>query len=320
MRTILNCIFGLAATGAYLAAQTPLAFEVASVKPSEHITPAMIQSGKIHVGMKIDKARVDIGNFSLMQLVCEAYNVKTYQVVGPEWMKNLAGAQRFDVTATMPAGATKEQVPQMLQALLAERFKLVAHKEPGKETNVYALVVAKGGPKFKESTPTPPPSEPEKDKPESSGSNTATIKTTGNGATVSTGTGETQKMSMSPDGKSMRMEISNTTIAKLADGLSPMVDRPIVDMTELPGRYDLTLDLSMADLMNAARAAGANVPAPPPAASGGAAGAGPADAASDPGGGSLFTAIQALGLKLDKRKMPLASIIIDSTEKVPTEN
>ena len=58
-----------------LLGQTPT-FEVASVKPSEPVTPAMVAAGKIHVGMKIDGKRVDIGNFSLMQLICKAYDVK----------------------------------------------------------------------------------------------------------------------------------------------------------------------------------------------------------------------------------------------------
>ena len=108
--------------------QTP-AFEVASIKPSEPITPAMVASGKLHAGMKIDGKRVDIGNFALMQLICKAYDVKTYQVSGPSWLQavGLAG-QRFDIVANLPEGATKEQVPQMLQNLLAERFKLVMHQ------------------------------------------------------------------------------------------------------------------------------------------------------------------------------------------------
>ena len=112
-----------------LLGQTPT-FEVASVKPSEPITPAMVASGKLHAGMKIDGKRVDIGNFGLMQLICKAYDVKSYQVSGPSWIMGagLAG-QRFDIVANLPEGATKEQVPQMLQALLAERFKLVIHRE-----------------------------------------------------------------------------------------------------------------------------------------------------------------------------------------------
>jgi uncharacterized protein (TIGR03435 family) len=324
MRTLRNYALLLLIAQQFAAGQTPapatgtaLAFEVASIKPSQPITPAMVQSGKIHVGMKIDAARVDIGNFSLMQLICEAYKVKPYQVVGPDWMKNLVGSQRFDVVATMPAGATKEQVPQMLKALLIERFKLEAHEDT-KEANVYALLVAKGGPKLKESAPPPPPTEEDAAKPASSGSNSVSIKTTTGGATISTGTGETQKMSVSPDGKTMHLDISNVTISKLADGLAPMLDRPLVDMTELKGRYDVALDLSMQEMMNVARAAGANVP--PPAAGAASASGNPADAASDPGGGSIFTAIQSLGLRLEKRKTPLVSIVVDKVEKMPTEN
>jgi uncharacterized protein (TIGR03435 family) len=294
---------------------TALTFEVASIKQAPQITPAMMMSGKIHVGMKIDAARVDIGYWTVMQLICEAYKLKAYQVSGPDWLKNLQ-SEHFDVVATMPAGATKEQVPQMLQALLADRFKLAVHND-SKEANVYALVVAKGGLKIKESTPPPPPTDDDAAKAASTGSSSVAIKTTSNGATVSTGTGETQKMSMAPDGKSMRMEISNVTISKLADGLAPMLDLPLVDMTGTTARYDVVLDLSMADMMNAARAAGANVPGPPPSASGA---GNPADAASDPGGGSIFTAIQSLGMKLEKRKVPLTGIVVDKVEKMPTEN
>src|SRR4051794_33928733 len=124
-----------------LQGQAP-AFEVASIKPSEPITPAMVQSGKIHAGMKIDGARVDIGNFSLAQLIAKAYDIKAYQLQGPSWM--VPTAQRFDVIANLPAGATKEQVPEMLQALLADRFKLVVHKET-KDQKVYGLLVGKTG-------------------------------------------------------------------------------------------------------------------------------------------------------------------------------
>jgi uncharacterized protein (TIGR03435 family) len=95
-----------------------------------------------------------------------------------------------------------------------------------------------------------------------------------------------------------------------------MVDRPILDMTGLKGYYDVVIDVSMQDLMNAARAAGANIPANAP---GGGSSANPADNASDPGG-SIFNAIQALGLKLEARKLPLKKIVVDSVEKMPTEN
>jgi uncharacterized protein (TIGR03435 family) len=71
----------------------------------------------------------------------------------------------------------------------------------------------------------------------------------------------------------------------------------------------------MADLMSAARAAG--LPGVPQS---GAATASAADAASDPSSGSVFTAVQKLGLKLEPRKAPLETIVIDHLEKTPTEN
>ena len=293
-----------------LLGQTPT-FEVASVKPSEPVTPAMVAAGKIHVGMKIDGKRVDIGNFSLMQLICKAYDVKTYQVAGPAWLKSLAG-QRFDVIGNLPEGATKEQVPQMLQALLAERFKLTMHRE-SKDQQVYAMVIGKGGLKIKEvETPKAAP-DAAAPNPGVTGSSSVSISQTKGGATVSDGTGKTQKMIPSPDGKTMRLEITGATLAELAEGLSPLTDHPVVDMTGLTGKYEMALEISMQEMMNAARAAGANVPAPAVDPNK------PADAASDPGG-SIFTSVQALGLKLEPRKAPMAMIVIDSVEKMPTEN
>ena len=302
-----------------LPGQTPAdapVFEVASIKPSEAITPAMVAAGKIHVGMKIDGVRVDIGNFPLMQLICKAYDVKPYQVKGPGWL--LTG-QRFDIVANLPHGATKEQVPQMLQALLAERFKLAIHQNT-KEQAVYAMVVGKSGIKMKESQQPALPDGAAPDgagpNPAVTGSSSVSISQTKGGAVVSDGQGRQQKMSVSPDGKMMRMEASKISMADLAEGLSPISDHPIVDMTGLKGNYEVTLEISMQEIMAAARAAGAAIPAAAPG--GGDAGK-PADAASDPGG-SLFTAIQSLGLKLEPRKTPLTMIVVDRVEKMPTEN
>src|SRR5580692_10751750 len=110
----------LAASAAF--AQTPaapLAFDVASVKLA---TPdqAKIMAGQQHIGLKVENNRVEIGISSLSELLGMAYKVKYYQVQGPDWLG--ATGQRFDILAKMPEGATKDQVPEMLQALLAERF------------------------------------------------------------------------------------------------------------------------------------------------------------------------------------------------------
>jgi uncharacterized protein (TIGR03435 family) len=250
----------------------------------------------------------------MMQLICRAYDVKSYQVSGPSWMQGagLAGL-RFDIVANLPEGATKEQVPQMLQNLLAERFKLAIHRD-SKDQAIYAMVVGKGPLKIKESGAPPAAPDGAAPNPAVTGSSSVSISQTKNGAVVSDGTGKSQKMTPSPDGKSMRFEITGATLAELAEGLTPMADHPIVDMTGLAGKYDVTLEISMQDLMNAARAAGAAVPPPAPADP-----SKPAEAASEPGG-SLFTAIQALGLKLEPRKVPTPQIVVDHVEKMPTEN
>src|SRR5436190_15284240 len=148
-----------------VSAQTPAPkaqFEVATVEPAPPLNPQAMAAGKMHVGMNIEGSRVDMGFMSLADLTQYAYKVKQHQVVMPDWAKN----QRFDILAKMPEGATKEQVPEMVQALLTERFGLTFHKE-SREQNVYGLLVAKGGHKMKESATepeAPPPADDKDDK------------------------------------------------------------------------------------------------------------------------------------------------------------
>jgi uncharacterized protein (TIGR03435 family) len=296
-------------------------FEVASIKPAPPLDPAKIMSGGAHVGMKVDQARVDIGFLSTSDLIMMAYKLKSYQIVTPDWMKGLA-AQRWDIMAKMPPGATKDDVPVMLQTLLAERFKLEFHKET-KEHSAYVLTVAKTGLKMTEAAPDPEPAkaEPlapgETPKPPAGNENTQIKMTqTGEGATVTVGGGEggPMKMNMGPQG--MHMEAEKMPIDGLVEFLSKLADRPIVDQTGLKGKYKATLDVPLSDLMNMARAMGAAVPNAPAAGA-----AGPADAASDPTrGGSVFNNVKQLGLNLEAKKLPIEILIVDKCEKAPTEN
>jgi len=292
-------------------AQTPaagLAFEVASIKLSGPPDQAKIMSGG--VGMKVDGARVDIGFLSLVNLICTAYNVKAYQISGPDWMS----AQRFDIMAKLPAGARQDQVPEMLQALLAERFKLTIHRA-SKETQIYALVVGKNGPKLKES----PPDQPSAPAADGAAPSTDTsLRVSGDpqkGMTVSNGLGSgTVKMTMANG--AMHMESLKMSMPQFAEALARFLDHPVVDMTAIKGNYQMALDLSMEDLMNAVRSAGMQVPA----GAGGMAGRGAAEGASDPSSSSLFNNVQRLGLKLEARKAPVDQIVIDHLERLPTEN
>ena len=132
----------------------------------------------------------------------------------------------------------------------------------------------------------------------------------GKGAVVKGGPMGQMKMSM-VDGK-MHMEAAKMSMAMLCEFATRFVDRPVVDMTELKGNYQVSLDLSMDDLKNITRAAGVVAP-------GGEAGKG-ASEASDPSGSSIFQSVQQMGLKLEARKAPLDIIVIDHLEKAPTEN
>jgi uncharacterized protein (TIGR03435 family) len=289
---------------------TPLAFEVATIKPVPMPSPADVMSGKMRVGMTVNGSRVDIGFFSLEDLIRTAYKVKGFQISGPNWM----AGQRFEIQAKMPEGANKDQVPEMLQALLADRFKLKLHRE-GKEQSVYEMVVAKSGLKIKESEPDPAPltQTAAESGPAPANTNQVSVSQDGKGMVFRAGSeGGTSRMTM--NGGSMHLEMKKMPISRLAEMLSRFVDHPIVDKTGLTGNYDVGLDLSMEDLMKVARSAGMAVPMP-----GGGDPGRPADAPSEPQG-SIFTSIQQLGLKLEGRKSSVDMLVIDHVEKAPTEN
>jgi uncharacterized protein (TIGR03435 family) len=321
------------ATGAFLlfagtvSAQAPLTFEVASIKPAPPLDVTKIAAGQMpHIGLNIDGAQVDIGFLTLQQLLCYAYTIKPHQLEAPDWTKE----QHWDILAKMPAGAKKEQVPEMVQALLAERFKLTIRKGSA-EQSVYALTVAKSGLKLKESDPDPAPAPAAADgqKPEEKplakgemvmgkGENQMRITQApgGRGATVSNAKFGQMKMSMGENG-SMVMEFSKLKMSDFADMLTGMVGKPVVDETGLKGTYKVPVDLTMADMMRVAKAAGMGgmMGGPAPAAPS----ANPADAASDPTP-SMFAAVQKLGLKLDSKKGPVDTVVVVHLEKAPTEN
>ena len=129
------------------------AFEVASVKPSPP------EGGPMGIGLyTYPGGRIHATSYTLRMLIHDAYNIEVDHIMaGPHW----ADEDRFDVEAKPPASsASSNWVPanfksppnlemrQMLQTLLSERFQLKVHTETRRE-KVYALVVAKGGPRLK---------------------------------------------------------------------------------------------------------------------------------------------------------------------------
>jgi uncharacterized protein (TIGR03435 family) len=323
----------LLATGATFGQTAPsnLTFEVATVKPSPPLDMAkvreQVQAGKMpRLGPHIDAAQAEYIYMPLKELIANAYKVKAYQINGPAWL----ATERFDIVAKLPDGASKDDAPTMLQALLAERFKLAAHRDT-QEQPVLALVVGKDGPKLKESPPTTEtvdantllkPGERQFDTPDgpvrimrnADGSNTINMGAKGI---------ITQRVDM--QAQMISLESSRVTMAGFADMLTRLMTmgggegRQVVDMTGLKGDYQVAVDISLADIMAMARAQGVNLPMPP--ASGGAAGAPSAPEASDPGGGSsVFASVRKLGLKLEPRKAPVQQLVVDHVEKTPTED
>jgi uncharacterized protein (TIGR03435 family) len=134
--------FSIAVCAGCLLAQTPGAFEVASVKL---IPPG--ESGLTFVSPSGSSA-FTARNVTLQILISLAYGVDSDLVTGGlSWLES----QQYDVNAKWEGDArlSYEQLRAPLQKLLAERFQLAVHKQT-KEGSGYALIVAKGGPKLRE--------------------------------------------------------------------------------------------------------------------------------------------------------------------------
>ena len=173
-----------------------LRFDVASVRPTNPGNPAH------GTPMVISHGRVTLNDASLRQLIGHAYNVQRVRVLDcPSW----CDSEGFDVIAKAPSpDATQDQIRQMLQTLLADRFKLAAHREK-REMQTYALAVGKSGPKLHDAT-----------------------------ADDEGGL----------DDKPGLLVFKKTPISSLAALLANILDTPVEDMTRLKGLYDFTLEVA----------------------------------------------------------------------------
>lgn len=275
-------------------AQGPL-FEVASVKRSEAITPELVQSGRLKIGVSIDARNVRMSQMSLFDLTMLAYQVKPHQVVAPRWTSE----QRYDIQAKLPEGGSRGQVPAMLQTLLAERFGMKVHRET-REFNVLALVESKGGHKLRPSAPDSP------DAPPPSPRIQGGVSVGPGGTQTRSGPGGDSRVTPGPRGAE-HIETKKMSMKSLADFINRYTDRPVVDLTGVDGLFDAEFDVSGEELRNAARAHGAVIRTT-------------AEEASDPSGPTLASSLQKLGLRLEGRKAPAEVVVVDAAEKVPTEN
>lgn len=262
-------------------------FEVATIKPS----PPGAQ-GPTSAGLHLDGAQVTYTALDLKLYLGMAFRLRNYQISAPDWMTS----GRWDISAKLPSGADPKQIPEMLQALLRDRFRMKMHRET-RDLPVYALILGKGELKMKTSAVDPTVGE------QSIGvaatpSGTGTIIRYNNGASMVIGNN--------------KFEGRKLTTAIMADALARFADRPVIDLTGLKDTYDFTMEFSPEDframMIRAAIAQGS--PVSPEL----------IRLADSAPGDTIFNAVEKLGLKLEPRKAPIEMLIIDDASKTPTEN
>ncbi len=236
-----------------------------------------------------DPARITWSGATLKTLLAAAYDVKPYQVNGPDWLDS----ERYDIVAKVAPGATKEQVNVMWQNLLADRFGVTLHRV-SKVFQVEEMVAAKGGVKLKETTldsnaanssqpePAPPIGPPP------GGLPFGPPKLDKNGVPQLDRPGIIMMMNMGANGPAVRMAGKAQTLVQIATVLGNQLNRPVVDKTGLTAKYDFTLEFApeFGGLFPPPGAVGFG-PGPAP---GGDTSAAPN--ASEPGGSNLIAALQ----------------------------
>jgi uncharacterized protein (TIGR03435 family) len=282
--------------------QTKLEFEVATVKPVAG-TPTII--GRQGGPGSRDPGRVNYKALALKNLLSIAYGVKVFQISGPSWI----ASERYDITATIPEGTTKEQFAVMLQNLLLDRFKIKLHHET-KEFPLYELSVAKNGPKLKASVADPNANQNDPSPP-------GALPKGKDGFPQLTPGRKGLFVMFGPGGFHLAAMVQS--MSEFSDMLAEQLGSAVVDKTGLTGTYEFTLDFAPEPDFFQRQ----GLPPPPPGGNGPAGGPTPGPtAAGDPAEApNIFTAVQdQLGLKLEKKKGPLDLIVIDQAEKTPTEN
>ena len=188
------------AVAAALLAQS---FEVASVKRSAPETGNTARSAGA-IPRQQESGRINYPRVNLKSVIALAYGVAFDQIEGPQWLDD----DRYDIIATFPAGASQEQVPAMLQRLLAERFAMTIHQETKARAGL-ALVVGKEGPKLTKAT--------EKSQPG--------FRTTADS-----------------------VAFTKATLPAFARTLTLLTGRHVTDETGIQGEYDILVRASMDDI------------------------------------------------------------------------
>ena len=296
-----GCIAGVAIIGtvaSFAQSKPRMAFEVASVR----LHPEFAPFRNLH---RTTDARVDRIR-SMSVLLMEAFRELTFhRISAPDWVNEVT----VEIQATMPAGATAQQVPEMLQALLEERFGLVTHRE-ARPIDAYELVVAPGGMKMQEVEPLneldkelhlDPSGVPQREvyARETPDGIVRMFQVPVGGYTRMTSRTLYERRTISSAGSILTA--TRMSLAELVSELEVNVGMPIVDKTGLDGVYRFSLSLGQDAALTQLRQRVAGI--------------------TDPAGGpSTFKALERIGLRLERRRVPVEMIVVDRLERTPTEN
>jgi uncharacterized protein (TIGR03435 family) len=222
---------------------------------------------------------------SLQQLLIRAYRIGPDQIVVPSWIRN----QRYDIEATLSPTATQEQALQMLQKLLADRLRLELHHET-QMLLAYELSVDARGLKMRKTQR--PDAKPYQGGLPSAGPDGFPEIPEGFGGIVglfSQGTHRRTFVAVPMD-----QLVTQLTFDFGESGAGGYIPAHIVNKSDLEGRFDFRLEYTVAEGF----------------------GAGPLG-----GGPELMEALEKqAGLKLQKTKLPMDVLVIDSVQREPTEN
>jgi uncharacterized protein (TIGR03435 family) len=250
------------------------AFEVASIKSSDP-NP----SNAIWIGMSADAGMVRYTNITLKDCIRAAYRVRDFQIQGPDWINDA----RFEITAKLPPATSQDQIPEMLQVLLAERFKLTLRRDM-KVQSVYALIAGKGQPTLK---PAAAETKPDSQTPTAVGPDGKPR--------------PPMMIALLPSG-GVHLWTPSASLASFVELMSRFTERPVVDMTGVTGQFNLDLTFApetIRGVFSSDRTSREAVSEPVP---------------------SIFDAVQQYGLQLEARKAPIELLTVTHLEKTPTAN
>lgn len=281
------------------AGETLPAFELADVHPSPG-TVSLLNSG-MRGGVVRASGRYELTNATMVDLIRTAYNVDADKVLGgPSWLES----DRFDIIAKAPAKTTQDDAKLMLRALLADRFKLVVHRDL-RPLPTYALSVSKAGHKLKEADGSGQP---------------------GCQMTIQQNSPAEQQAlqnALQGGGGTVTMHVTtflyschSITMAAFADQMHTMIvsqtyigNNPIADQTSLKGAWDFDFKYTQKAPANGNRDQTVRTPT------------GTVQLTTVGEYITLFDAVEKqLGLKLDPATLPIPVILVDSVNRKPTDN